>query len=110
MGPNLADLLEMLKDEWGRGRASVISILQAEQSLRIAAKDSPIAPTGPDPTEWQNKRDWCLTHTAGLTGTQQDFLAELGRLGDPTPAIARQFRCPVSDSKRVRSLRVRKMA
>jgi hypothetical protein len=74
---NLADLLEMLKDEWGRGRASVISILQAEQSLRIAAKDSPIVPTGPDPTEWQNKRDWCLTHSAGLTGTQQDFLAEL---------------------------------
>jgi hypothetical protein len=74
-GEDLLDLVDLLKDM--SGHYFIISILSAEQNSRIPPpEDTPIVPTI-DPTDWQNKRDYCLTHTAGLTGTQQDFVAAL---------------------------------
>ena len=67
---NLVDLVDTINDVMV-GRPFIISILQAEQNSRIPPpEDKPIVPTI-DPTDWQNKRDYCLTNTAGLTGAQQ---------------------------------------
>lgn len=71
---NLVELVDCINE----GRQFVIAILRAEQNSRIPlTEDKPV-----DPTDWKNKRDYCLTRTAVLTGVQQAFVA--GLHGNPS--------------------------
>jgi hypothetical protein len=72
---HLLDFTDMLKDYYADTRTVILRILQKEQLSRT--------PHLTDPTEWQGKRDICLSRTAGMTDVEQSFLATLGDVGDP---------------------------